>query len=449
MQRQIAPWQFVVLNAVVLVVALAAYMFAPRLPAFWTPPRVVKAPDPNEKIEKQTNAHFVAERPFPDLLPRVTALQFDTTVGETAIWGVTGRDDEGHIWFATSTHDCPELTARLYEYDPDSQTVTKQGDVLSVLREKGIWKPAEQQPKIHTKIIQAADGDLYFASMDEPRTGEVGERDPPWGSHFWRLRMPERHWEHLLTVKEGVIALAGGGNHLFGLAFPDHTLIAYDVRTGEFRRQVVGSVEGHISRNLFVDSREHVYVPRLKYTRADHAEHTLVEFDSELNEIGENPLPYYQQGAAKACHGIIAFQQLADESIVFTTHAGRLFRVVPKRGRKFELLDLGWFHPEGRAYSPSLFTGAGEQHIYGLANREWDGDQGFAWIHHDLLTGKSDQMQLILPVAHGGKTTANLLYGCQTTDNQGGFYVVGSWTTVKGLKAVVLRVGDALEKTEQ
>jgi len=308
MERRLSTWQFMLLNIVVLIVALAAYIFAPRVPAFWSKPRVVKAPAPSEKIEQRTNAHFVAERPFPDLLPRVAALEFETAPGETAIWGATGRDAEGHIWFATSTHDCEVLTARLYEYDPESQTVTRQGNVLSVLKEKGIWKPGEQQPKIHTKIIQAADGDLYFASMDEPRPGEVGEREPPWGSHLWRLRMPERRWEHLLPAKEGIIALAGGGDHLFGLAFPEHTLIAYDIRTGEFRRQEVGSVEGHISRNIFVDSREHVYVPRLKYARSDHAEHTLVEFDSELNEIGENPLPYYQQGAAKSCHGIIAFQ---------------------------------------------------------------------------------------------------------------------------------------------
>jgi len=72
--------------------------------------------------------------------------------------------------------------------------------------------------------------------------------------------------------------------------------------------------------------------------------------------------------------------------------------------------------------------------------------QEFAWIHRDLFTSKSEQMQLMLPTADGGKTTANLLYGCQTTDNKGGFYVVGSWRTPQGLKAVVLRVGDALEK---
>jgi hypothetical protein len=390
--------------------------------------------------ERLTNAHFLPDKRFPEFPPEIALVKFPIQPGDFAIWGATGRDDAGHIWFATSAYQHPTLTARLYEYDPTSGSVTPRGDVLDELAKAGLLQKGEEQPKIHTKIIQAGDGHLYFASMDEPRKGEVGERPPPWGSHLWRLRLPERRWEHLLRAEEGLIALAGGGGYVFALGFPDHTLLRYDIASGAVKRLAVGSVEGHISRNLFTDSRGHVYVPRLRAVRADHADHLLVEFNQDLLELGQNAISNYQYGAAEQCHGIIAFQQLADGSVVFTTHAGRLLQVVPQKAGPSKLVDLGWFHPDGKAYAPSLFTESGSRDLYGIARREWDGGEAFVWVHYDLSRRWSEAIPMTLPRDDGAPPSSPLLYGCQAVDNAGGFYVVGCWRTPVGVKPVVLRI---------
>ena len=69
------------------------------------------------------------------------------------------------------------------------------------------------QMKIHSKPVQANDGFLYFASMDEYGEKEDGTRLPFYGSNLWRIRanvskniIAETEWEHLLALPEGIIA---------------------------------------------------------------------------------------------------------------------------------------------------------------------------------------------------------------------------------------------------
>ncbi len=328
---------------------------------------------PAQSFASLTNSLFTPESALSDAVPQVRVVALPKSDVSAAIWGATGCDAEGHAWFAVSPMEGTEKSASLFEYDPVTDKVTDRGDVLSELRKASEYIPGMQQPKIHTKIIQAADGHLYFASSDENPRSVIGRTVPKWGSHLWRLRMPERTWEHLATLQEGVLALAGGGNDLYFLAFPDHTLIHYDVATGAIRKTKVGTVEGHISRNLLVDGKGRAYVPRLKMVGADVAEHSLVAIDSDLKELGSHPIPYYQQAAdqqpasiADQFHGITGFAYLSDGSIVFTTHAGRLLHLIPSESGAGKLEDLGWLHPNGKSYATSLFTVAGNRFVYGL-----------------------------------------------------------------------------------
>ena len=107
-----------------------------------------------------------------------------------------------------------EPSARLVEYDPTADLAIDRGGVLENLGRLGMLKPGEAQVKIHSKIVQAGDGNLYFASMNDVHE-EGGPRAPPFGSHLWRLRLPERQWEHLLAAPEGLIAVAGGGDYIY------------------------------------------------------------------------------------------------------------------------------------------------------------------------------------------------------------------------------------------
>jgi hypothetical protein len=282
--------------------------------------------------------------------------------GASAIWGATGRDSQGHIWFGVSASQVEQPSAYLFEYDPASGVLRDWGDVVGELRRLGIARSGEGHMKIHSRIVQGEDGHLYFASMDEQGERADGSRLPTWGSHLWRLRLPEYRWEHLLAAPEGLIAVATSGRRMHALGYFNHVLYQYDCRTAKVHSVAVGAAGGHISRNFFCDVRGHVYVSRLRQGPGDSLmPTTLVELDPELREIHETPMSHYTQTLDDASHGLTGFQPLADQSIVFLTDQGYLYRVEPREGRPAAVHELGWFHPRGQGYVASLFTSDGSR----------------------------------------------------------------------------------------
>jgi hypothetical protein len=335
--------------------------------------------------------------------------------GRWAIWGSSGRDRRGHLWFAVCAHDVQPPSAHLYEYDPVTDSLTDRGNVVDELREAGILREGEGQMKIHTKIVQAEDGHLYFASMDEQGEKADGSRLPTYGSHLWRLRLPENRWEHLQSAPEGLIAVATSGRYVYSLGYFDHVLYQYDCRTGNIRKTTIGADGGHISRNCFCDDRGHVYVPRLK------GKPSLVELDTELREVAETPLENYSTSPDENSHGITGFQPLADGSIVFTTDHGYLYRVRPRENQPSELKALGWIHPNGKSYVASMFTSDGKQHLMGVGEQK----DGMYWYVYDLDTQIGTVTQLPPLEINGARVGKMLLYGSVTRDNDGRCYLVG------------------------
>lgn len=162
--------------------------------------------------------HFTPEPAFPDLSPPdVELIQVPDFPGAFAIWGAIGRAADGRIWFSAASHDVNvQQSAHLFEYNPETDVVTPNGDALSELKRVGLYRTGEQQVKIHTKILQGADGYLYFATTDDPPNRDT-ELLPKWGGHLWRYKPGAEGWEHLLSVPEGFIALAGNGVLMYGL----------------------------------------------------------------------------------------------------------------------------------------------------------------------------------------------------------------------------------------
>jgi hypothetical protein len=115
--------------------------------------------------------------------PRVVEIPLPNSLSAEAIWGATGRDASGHIWIGVSERGNGG-SAHLFEYAPDSATLTDRGDVISELKYAGLYRSGEGQIKIHTKIIQADDGYLYFASFDEEGESANPAIAPKWGAMF-------------------------------------------------------------------------------------------------------------------------------------------------------------------------------------------------------------------------------------------------------------------------
>jgi len=380
-------------------------------------------------LAQRTGSYFTPAPPDPFQAPSVTEIPIPGFPGGDAIWGATGRDDRGHIWFGV-TEKAGSHSARLFEYAPESGQVNNRGSVVDHLWKAGLSHIGEGQIKIHSKIIPADDGYLYFASLDEEGENADGSKLPTWGSHLWRVHPATHRWEHLFGAPEGLIAVSGTGQWIYALGYWDHILYQYNIRTSNVNRVRVGSEGGHISRNLVADYRGHVYVPMVKYfdmpqvpggdsnTTDRFLVTTLIEYDENLNVIGTTPLTHYADDEKPAGnHGIIALTYLADGSVVFATHLGYLYQIVPSADGPASVTDLGWFHPEGSSYTPSLFTYAGERFLLGLGRRK----QQYDWLVYDLQTNSSTAV----PFNFDGSGDRLLLYGSVTRDQAGRFYVAG------------------------
>lgn len=396
----------------------------------------------------------------PLAVPKLRIVGVPETPGVMAVWGASGRDSRGHIWFGSSAVDWRMLavpagaaqempSAHLFEYDPKAETIRDRGDAISQLRLAGLNQPGLSQQKIHSKIVEGADGYLYFSSSDETGADMMASKGPTFSSHLWRIKPGSESpaWDHILTAPECLIAVAGGGQSIFALGWFGHVVYSYHTTTKQIATTRVGSVGGHISSNFFTDARGHVYVPKMSFDAKDAAglAVALVELDEELKEISTTRIDraQYLVISPKDTHGITGVQPMADGSIMFVTHPGYLFQLRPQASGPASLTALGAFQPKQPAKMESLFTYDGRRYLVAVAESLSVGGQaGWDWVVHDLQTKQSTATRLEgliapLPISYPSSEAPawkNLktlspeqiaFYGNTTRDDQGNFYLTG------------------------
>jgi hypothetical protein len=372
--------------------------------------------------------HEAAQHPFGP--PGVEEITLPPLRGGVSIWGATGRDVDGHVWVGVSV-DASGGGAALLEFDPEAGVWHDRGTVVDQLKASGLYHPGESQNKIHSKIVPGADGWLYFASTDDE--GEADPTLPQWGAHLWRTRPDARRWQHLLAVPEGLVAVSGVGRYVYALGYWGHVLYQYDSVTGRSRRVVVGSTAGHVSRNFLADVRGHAYVPRLVAHPDGTATAALIEYDHELRELAATPLDdYLGTLSPEANHGIVGLVYLADGRLLFTTHRGQLYMIQPRTELPALVTSLGWFHPDGEAYAPSLFALGSDGLVGGVTERGGH----YEWVVLELNTRIAGAFPFDTK-----DLQSVLLYGSVSRDRAGRAYV-GGWASsgAGGKRPIFLRI---------
>ena len=344
----------------------------------------------------------------------------------SAIWGATGRDDSGNIYYGVSTAGVAEglgndsRTAYLFQYNPVLDKTTPQSDVLSELKRSGLYQPGMEQNKLHSKFYQANDGFLYFTSFDEE--GEDAETNPRWGGHLWRKKPNDAHWEHLLSAAEALVAVNTNGRYVYMLGYWDHVLYQYDTQTGKVKREVVGSAQNHVSRNFLVDMQGHVYVPKLTESPSGTISVALNHYNDQLQFVAAYPLADYNHpNHIKYHHGIVGYTSMRNGDIFFTTSDGNLYLLQAAASGAQKLVSYGSMHPQRNAYIASLFTFEGQEYVLGLTHR---GEENIEWvIYHTGL-----KSAITLPLTGDALKGAGY-WGTSTKDNEGNFYV-GGWQLI-------------------
>jgi hypothetical protein len=181
-----------------------------------------------------------------------------------------------------------------------------------------------------------------------------------------------------------------------------------------------------------MDSRGHVYGIRARIADssefdgvyeldADRVRVSLVELDTQLQEVNDWPLSDYAPTGHTGSHGITGFCESTDGSIVFVTHSGAVWQVSQVQDRS-QLERLGWMHPSGTAYCASLFAPYGERFVCGFVNRK---EGLFEWAVFDVQNKRSVVLPLDRQSAELLEQPQLLLYGCDTLDDTKRAYVVG------------------------
>jgi hypothetical protein len=384
--------------------------------------------------------------------PRLTNIELPAFKGAHAIWGATGRDSKGQIYFGAAAYGVDDPSAHLFRLTPSTGIVADLGGVNSTLDELGVRRQEpypETQMKIHSKLHVAGDGKLYFSSQDEHDEAGDGSRNALFGGRLLALDTKTEKWSSILRTPEGLIAIACHQRYVFALGYFGHVIYQFDTQTGNTRSVKVGTVGGHVSRNLFTDSREHVYAIRLENTDETEGpgvtvvgnspvKSSLVELNAELQEVKSWPLDDYLPTLDVNSHGLTAYCHVGSDKIVFLTHSGALWQIkIGEPEKAAELTRLGWFHPGGSRYAASLFCPAGKRYVCGFSQSS-NGE--YEWVLFDIDNKEST----ILPISLSGQELLQqpglLLYGCDTLDNEGCGYVVG-WKRVKhGYGPHVLRL---------
>lgn len=371
--------------------------------------------------------------------PVVQILTVPSFTGHSAVWGATGSDHRGHVWLGVSTRLKGE--AHLFEFNPVAQQLTDHGSVRDQLTRLNLWKDGMSQNKIHSRIEQGPDGYLYFASMDDRGEEDIGSKVLPQGSHLWRVSpMTGGTWERIATVPQSLIALSCGGRMVYALGSPGHVLHQYDTQSGEMRSTTVGAVGGHVSRNLYADARDHVFVPRVQWSdqTKTKVDASLVELDANLRQIASSPLAHYASGDPASSHGIVGLTPLDGGSAVIITHGGILHRIDPPADATSNapatISNLGFLHPQGASYTASLFTYDGKTQVVGVSQV----GETFGWFTFDLQTRQSQIRPLAIFYPDKRKLVKHLFYGSITRDRVGAFFVVGTDQNLD--RPVVLRL---------
>lgn len=92
--------------------------------------------------------------------------------GHHSCWSGIGKSSDGNIYIAASNHvhstTSPGVygNAAIYKFDPEAEEMFLLGDLRSASESVDNWMQYESQMKVHSFLMENADGKMYFTSMD-------------------------------------------------------------------------------------------------------------------------------------------------------------------------------------------------------------------------------------------------------------------------------------------
>jgi hypothetical protein len=410
---------------------------------------------------------FFTDRDRFQRAPKIKQLQLPVADGDEAIWGATGRDSKGNIYFGLASKASSEVSAGLVQFSPRTGDAKLLGRVDEWLNTNSSGGKAAIQDKIHSKLYEATDGNLYFASQDESGEKPDGTANGKGGGHLMRVNRSTGKVESVLQTKASLISIGCSGRYIYALGYFGSVIYQFDTQTQSNRSVVIPNYGGHVSRNILVTPTGHVLAMRVTGTTLDDSRRgtnwtppvaqdeatdqfqtseegtlrrrvlvELVELDPNLIELHAWPMEGYEAHGDTSSHGITSFASLMDGSLLFTTQNGLLWCVHALDGKPDRLESLGWIHPEGESSSTAMFAPTGNDYLIAVTKigRRFDLLVYYLKLRESvLLTLDLDSEKLFNQPLH-------LLYGSETLDDFGNAYIAGWKRMPTGYEPIALQL---------
>lgn len=340
---------------------------------------------------------------------------------QNSLWDDIGYSTKYNTVYAIVTNHRDEQV--LYGYDVTNRKMENLGFVDKLV---GL-RMYEWQGKVHTKITEGPDGEMYFGTDGgEDRQEYLMNHPHGYGGGYFMKWNPAEKKMKILTkglqyesIKDVSVDKATGV--VYGISYPQVHFMKFEASKNNFiDLGRLGST--HVPRVTFADKWGNIYYVdwRQRLVKYDKKEDKLI-FD-------QNGLPMVpDQPGGVTVTGITAYaKDDANNIIYFTIYNGKLVAFHPKKEGIGNIVDLGGVVPEEyfdkgiepwQAYTPNLAFGKNGKLYYFVGSEGRSAQkEKILFMEYTPQTGKKQIIQTFTT------SEIRLSSGSNTTDVEGNMY---------------------------
>ena len=209
---------------------------------------------------------------------------------EESMWSALYGAKSGKIYIGLCTH---AEAAHFYEFDPATETMRHIVDLTELHGERG--EGINTNGKIHVRMGEDADGNIYFGSLNEDTGPECIDPSSYLGA-FWYRYCPKLDKVEVLgkiSRHFGLLGMVMDPKYmrLYGLAEDGH-LYMHDI-AGKYTRDLGKVDDWDICRTIFADDEGNVYgsFPVAQIWKYDVKKDEVVDLPNIRLEIDNRVLP--------------------------------------------------------------------------------------------------------------------------------------------------------------
>ena len=209
---------------------------------------------------------------------------------EESMWSALYGAKSGKIYIGLCTH---AEAAHFYEFDPETETMRHIVDLTEFHGERG--EGINTNGKIHVRMGEDADGNIYFGSLNEDTGPECIDPSSYLGAFWYRYNPKEDKVECLGKISRhfGLLGMVMDPLYmrLYGLAEDGH-LYMHDIN-GKFMRDLGKVDDWDICRTIFADDEGNVYgsFPVAQIWKYDVKKDEVIDFPNIRLQYDNRVLP--------------------------------------------------------------------------------------------------------------------------------------------------------------